>query len=248
MTPCEPINRIRKLFALCLAAASVPYTACAQVDWNGSIGVTSNYVQQGLSQTRGGAALQGGLRLEIDTNWTLGTWVSQVDRNAFVGHTEIDLYAARAWRITPEWVAVVTATHYFYPQDTHYLRYDYDEISAAIGYRSNVFATVSWPPNTSDVTATDVAVEKSALSYEITANQPISRRWSGYYGIGFRDVSELFGESYWYGHAGVMYTARDFSVHLTYALADHTARRTFGEERAADTLMGAVIWRFGQSN
>jgi uncharacterized protein (TIGR02001 family) len=218
----------------------------ADVRWTGSLAVTSDYVQQGLSQTKGEPALQGGLRAQLDDRWSVGAWASTIDRYEVAGAgTEIDLYAARIWKISPDWLAAVTATHYFYPEDKLSVRYDYDELSASLGYRSTVFATVAWSPNYADASYRGIADDRSTLSYELSANQPIVGGWSGNAGVGYRDLSELFDASYWYGHAGLMLSARRFTVHLTYTYDDSTARHLFGYERAANTLSGTLIWRFG---
>lgn len=223
--------------------------AHADIKWNGSLALTSDYIQQGLSQTRGEPALQGGLRAQIDDRWTVGAWASAIDRYAGPGaSTEIDLYAARAWRLSPEWIAAVSATHYFYPNDVSDVRYDYDEVSASLGYRSTVFATVAWSPNYGDASYRGYADDRSALSYEVSANQPIFGGWSGNVGVGYRDLSELFDEQYWYGHAGLMHAADRWTVHLTYTYVDSTARELFGHKRAAITWLGTVIWRFGKLN
>jgi uncharacterized protein (TIGR02001 family) len=209
--------------------------------------LTSDYVQQGLSQTRGEPALQGGLRAQLDEHWTVGTWASAIDRYAGPGaNLEIDLYAARAWRLTPDWVGTVTATHYFYPKDSRYVRYDYDEVAASIGYRSTVFGTVAWSPDYVEKSHYGVASDKSALSYELSANQPLLGGWSGNMGVGYRDLGDLFDEAYWYGHAGLMYSAQRLAVHLTYTYVDETARHLFGHERAAIAWSGTLIWRFGR--
>jgi uncharacterized protein (TIGR02001 family) len=221
-------------------------TAHAEVKWHGSLALTSDYVQQGLSQTRGEPALQGGLRAELDEAWSVGAWASAIDRYAGPGaNLEIDVYAARAWRLTRDWVATTTATHYFYPNDVPQVRYDYDEIAASLGYRSAVFATLAWSPNYVDRTYRGVANDRSALSYELSANQPLTGRWSGNVGIGYRDLSDLFDEEYWYGHAGLMYSAQRLAVHLTYTYVDQSARHLFGHERAAIAWSGTLIWRFG---
>jgi uncharacterized protein (TIGR02001 family) len=221
-------------------------TAHAEVTWNGSLALTSDYVQQGLSQTRGGPAIQGGLRAQLDEKWAVGTWASTIDRYAGPGaKAEIDVYATRAWRLTPEWVGTLTATHYFYPNDARFARYDYDEVAASIGYRSTLFATVAWSPNYSEKSYWSVASERSAISYELSANQPLLGGWSGNVGVGYRDLSELFDEEYWYGHAGLMYSAQRLAVHLTYTYVDETARQLFGHERAAIAWSGTLIWRFG---
>lgn len=216
------------------------------ITWNGSLAVTSDYVQQGLSQTRGQPAIQGGLRVQLDSHWTVGAWASEIDRYYGPGaRTEIDVYAARAFRITPDWIASLTATHYFYPNDSGYVRYDYDEVTASIGYRSAVFATVAWSPNYAEASYRGVATDRTAVSYELSTQQPIVGGWSGNVGVGYRDLSELFDQQYWYGHAGLMHSANRFTVHLTYTYVDRTARQLFGHERAALAWSGTVIWRFG---
>ena len=75
--------------------------------------------------------------------------------------------------------------------------------------------------------------------------QPLVRGWSWTAGVGHRDMSAFFGRSYWYGHAGLSYAAGAMSLHLTYTQTDHTARAYFGDERASDVLVGAVIWKIG---
>ena len=221
----------------------------ADVKWSGSLALTSDYVQQGLSQTRGEPALQGGLRAQIDDKWTVGAWASSIDR--YYGPSakaEIDVYAARAWKISPEWVASLMATHYFYPNDGFRIRYDYDELAASLGYRSSLFATVAWSPNYAEFSYYGVADDRSALSYELSASQPILGGWSANVGVGLRDLSELYDERYWYGHAGLMLAAKRLTVHLTYTYVDRTARELFGHERATNTWFGTLIWRFGNLN
>lgn len=234
-------------FILCISSVLGPLdAACADVNWNGSLALTSDYVQQGLSQTRGEPALQGGLRAQLDEKWTVGAWASSIDRYDGPGAgMEIDIYAARAWKISPAWIASLTATHYFYPDDAPYVSYDYDEVAASFGYRSTLFATVAWSPNYDDATYRGFAGDRSALSYELGAHQPIRGGWSGSVGMGYRDLSELFDERYWYGHAGLMLAAQRLTVHLTYTYVDRAARHLFGHARAANTWSGTLIWRFG---
>lgn len=236
------------LFVLCIPGTLGMFgTACAEVRWNGSLALTSDYIQQGLSQTQGTAALQGGLNAQVDDRWSLGAWASNVDRyESSSANLEIDLYAARAWKISPEWIASLTATHYFYPDDAPAVRYDYDELTASLGYRSTLFATVAWSPNYADASYRGVAEDRSSVAYELSANRSLRGSWSGNAGVGYRDLSELFDEQYWYGHVGLMLAARRLTLHLTYTYVEPTARRLFGHERASNTWSGTLIWRFGQ--
>lgn len=241
--------RTGTLCAFCFASFAIVADARAELDWSGSLALTSDYLQQGLSQTRGEPALQGGVRAALDERWTVGAWASSIDRYAGSDDTiEIDLYAARAWRITPEWIASLTATHYFYPGDTRYVSYDYNELTASLGYRSMLFATVAWAPDYTDFSYRGLAADRSALSYELSASQPILRGWSGNLGVGYRDLGDLFDECYWYGHAGLTLTAKHFTLHLTYTYVDAAARQLFGHERADIAWSGTIIWRFGASD
>lgn len=235
---------------VCIAVVLMGCSAAhAQVSWHGSLGVTSDYVRTGLSLTRGASAIQGGLRADFDGQWSLGVWGSQIDPNRGPGATyEIDAYLAHGWRLTPDWIATATATHYFFPNDTPVLRYDYDELALAVIYRSQLVASVIWSPNTSGGTRAKLVEHKDTWAYELTFNQPIVGAWSGNAGVGRRDLSALFGESYWYAHAGISYALANMSLHLTYACTDGTAERLFGTELAANTLIGAVIWKFGSGD
>lgn len=220
--------------------------ATARIEWDGSLGVTSDYVQMGLSQTHGEPALQGGLRAQVSEGWSIGAWGSQFARNeASDGAFEIDVFAARVWQWSEDWVATLAATHYFYLNDTPYLDYDYDEIAFTVGYRSVVFATVAWSPDVSEFSGDRLAVKRRAVSYEMAVRQPLIGSWSFDAGAGYRDLTDLFDESYWYGHVGLSYALGQASLHLTYTLADHTAQRLFGVDRANNTWLGAAIWRFG---
>ncbi len=111
----------------------------------------------------------------------------------------------------------MTATHYFYPNDwsSRELRLRRSR-RRRVGYRSAVFATVAWSPNYGDASYEGVAEDRTALSYELSANQPILAGWSGNVGVGYRDLTDLFDEHYWYGHAGLMHSSDRLTIHLTY--------------------------------
>lgn len=73
-----------------LAAAVLAGPASAQV--SGNVGVVSNYLFRGVTQTDDGAAVQGGFDFEHESGFYTGTWLSNVD---FGGKedVEVDLYA-----------------------------------------------------------------------------------------------------------------------------------------------------------
>ena len=88
------MNKLNKILptAAVLASASLT-TAFAQEEESfpidGNIGVTSNYLFRGVTQTGDGAAVQGGLDYGHESGLYVGTWTSNVN---FAGGTELDVY------------------------------------------------------------------------------------------------------------------------------------------------------------
>lgn len=91
---------MRKSFQATLLGSSV---ACAAVlggpaqalDLSGNVGVTSNYIWRGKTQTDDQAAVQGGVDLGTDVGLYVGTWVSNVDFGGDKGY-EMDWYGGFA--------------------------------------------------------------------------------------------------------------------------------------------------------
>lgn len=66
-------------------------TNFARAEVTANVGVVSNYMYRGLSETDGGAAVQGGLDFESASGFYAGTWISNVDFGDGTSY-EMDLY------------------------------------------------------------------------------------------------------------------------------------------------------------
>lgn len=82
--------------SLLVAPALLSY-GLAQAELSANVGVTTNYVFRGLTQTDDGPAIQGGLDYNLDLNQNVGlyagVWGSNVEDNAGNDGFEYDLYA-----------------------------------------------------------------------------------------------------------------------------------------------------------
>ncbi len=152
-------------FGLALAAG---FSAPAQAQATLTLGVVSDYVSRGISQTNEGGALQGGVELGLPAGAYFGVWASTVDFGDGTD-TEVDLSAG--WR--PEWMGLTLdlgaiAYRYMGAPDTANLSYYELKLAAA---KSLGFATIGgavfWSPNYSG-TGSD-----EATYYEINANVPL---------------------------------------------------------------------------
>ena len=119
------------------AAEESPHSLSANV------GMTSNYVFRGISQTGGDAALQGGFDYTHSSGLYLGTWGSNVgwleDYQGYTkGNVEIDVYGGYRSEIGQTGLAYdLGAIQYIYPGDrpTGVTKADTTELYASLGWK-----------------------------------------------------------------------------------------------------------------
>lgn len=122
--------------ALVVAAEESPHTLSANV------GMTSNYVFRGISQTGGDAAIQGGLDYSHSSGFYLGTWGSNVgwieDYQGYAsGNVEIDVYGGFRGGIgKTDLTYDLGAIQYLYPgKKAGAVDADTTELYAALGWK-----------------------------------------------------------------------------------------------------------------
>jgi uncharacterized protein (TIGR02001 family) len=189
--------------------------------------------------------VQGELHARSGLGWSAGVRASSIKRSSG-GETqaEIDLQVAYAQSLAPQWNLLLSANHYFYPDDQGTRAFEYDEVVASLTYQNWLTATATWSPNTPRVENTLSVRNQTARSYELTALQPLSSSWSMFAGAGHYDLSELFGTGYWYWNAGFTYCLGNLQMDLSYIDTDHTARRLFAREAGKHRWIAALSWRF----
>lgn len=241
-------DRIPSVVGAGVCCALLASPAQAEDAWGGSLALTSDYRIRGISQTRGKPAAQGGLHARWGERWFAGVWASTIDRNRGPSATsEIDAYLGMAFQLAPDWDAKLSFTHYWYPNDPARTRYDYDEISASIAYRAQLVATVSWSPNTAYFGYNDyrwAAQRAPSASYELTAAQPINASLSLIGGVGYNDLTRLFGRGYWYWNAGVSYALGPVRLDVTRIDSDAAAETLFGSTLTDAGWSAAISWQF----
>jgi uncharacterized protein (TIGR02001 family) len=227
-----------------LSLACAADCRAADSGWAGSLVATSDYVFRGISQTSGGAALQGDLHYRWTAGAFAGVWASSIDLPVpGVGHTEINLYAGWAWAPTPDWSTRLSYVRYLYPDASQDVHYDYGELSGTVGFRDRVFATVSWSPDRARP-AYYTGGRGRAWSYELALRQPLWRWFGAAAGVGHYDLSDVYGVNYWAWNATLTATAGRFEVDLARFGSDDTARDFFGRESAGGRWALTGIWRF----
>ncbi len=102
--------------AVVAAALTAPIAARADDPHSvsGNIGVVSNYIWRGVTQTDNGAAVQGGLDYAHSSGFYAGTWASNIDWGDG-GAYELDLYTGFGGSVNDDFSWDVNAIYYAYP-------------------------------------------------------------------------------------------------------------------------------------
>lgn len=235
-------------FAIPMAMASTAEAQDRPYSLTANVGVHSQYVYRGLSQTNEDPAIQGGADYAHSSGFYAGTWLSNVswfsDTNAGTSNSlEMDLYTG--FRKT--WDNGLAA-------DVGYLRYQYpgsypslpagtvephtDEVYAALGWK---WATLKYSYAFSDLFGVEDSEGSDYL--DLTVTVPLNDRFSviahaAHQGFtGASTAAQLAGTT-----NDALYTYDDYRATLSYAFAQGwSALLTYTNTNAQDqgyTVLG----------
>jgi uncharacterized protein (TIGR02001 family) len=209
--------------------------------WSASIGVSTDYVYRGATQSDNGPAVQAGVAAHAN-GWSAGAWASTVDvnRDGRSGY-ELDLNAMHAWSLHPDWIATVGVTRYEYLNDGP-VDYDHDELSVSLAFQQRVTATIAWSPNTTRYF--HGPVRGQATAYEVTFQQPLGERWSIFAGAGRYDLRDLVGYAYDYWSAGLTFTWASIQIDAAHINSNEPAPSFSEYEPRRSLWTGALSVRF----
>ena len=186
--------KMKKIIMLC-GAALLGVSSLAQAEFTANIGVTSNYLWRGVTQTSDGAAISGGVDWAHESGAYAGTWVSNIDWGIGNG-AEVDFYGGFANELG-DFGYDVGMIYYYYP-DSDYSGSDFSEIffngswkwlEAGLAYTMWGDADSGAPWSSGD------------MYYHLGASFDVAESWSvgvtgGYYDF---DTSRAYGDMD-YGH------------------------------------------------
>ena len=128
-----------------LALSALLVGGASAGELSGDVGVVSDYVFRGVSQTDEDLAVQAGLTYSLESGFYVGTWASQVD---FGSETdlEVDFFAGYGFNLSDSVAADVQVLRYVYP-DEGGLNYNEllfsltfaEKLTTTIGYTNDVY-------------------------------------------------------------------------------------------------------------
>jgi uncharacterized protein (TIGR02001 family) len=211
----------------------------------GLIGVTSDYVLRGVSQSDGDPVVQGEVHLGFARGWSTGLWASQV--RLLPGHTtaEIDLYLQWHATLSDSFDMSATATHYSYPGDPRPISYAYDELGLSLSWRDQLSIAVSWSPQLNLYSYTDgLASDHGVLDYEASVHRSLRPHLDLSAGLGYYDPPGLEYAAYGYGNAALAWHYGHWRADLAWVWAQNGDHRQYTTGPAGGPLAASLAWSF----
>jgi uncharacterized protein (TIGR02001 family) len=117
------LTSIRSLLAATILAgtalAATPAFAQAEpisgIMVSGNVAVVSDYRFRGVSLSEGDPAIQGGIDIEHDSGFYVGTWGSSIAGGGPYGELELDVYGGWSGDVTPGVTLDIGLLYYLYP-------------------------------------------------------------------------------------------------------------------------------------
>ena len=156
-----------------LSILAVLHSAAMHAEISANIGLTSNYLSLGVSQTNNQPAVSGGVDYAHDSGLYVGTWISTVDFDDASGsQIEWDIYAGYSAEVG-DFGYDLGAAYYAYPKaQAGFDELDFSELYANLSYR---FITVGAYYT---VDKEDRSADKNDLYLYVSAGVDLSDGWS----------------------------------------------------------------------
>jgi uncharacterized protein (TIGR02001 family) len=233
---------------LCLAACvlPMPVALAAAPQWGGNVTASSDNLLRGVSRSSNDPALSAQVEVQESSGWLASLWAS-TSRVRAIDSTSVELAGTLGYArpLNADWTLVGSFSHYESPWGYRAGFYRYDEFTADLHFRESLLLSVSFSPDVSRYSSTFGPVwHRNAWAYEATWQhelRPHLRTWAG---LGYYDLSDLFGDGYWYGSLGLGWRQGHWQLDASYVVPDHYARRVSYPGSAGRRLLGALSYSF----
>ncbi|MDE2219600.1 MAG: TorF family putative porin [Gammaproteobacteria bacterium] len=225
---------------LALGAGTAAHAAAG-----GSLGVTSDYVLRGVSQSGGEPVLQADLHWSFPAGWSSGLWGSQLRRRPGAARGELGGYLQWQGTLSRDFDASAAYTHYVYRDDPRPVSYDYDEFAVSVAWRDQLSLAIAWTPRLNLYSATDgLASNRPVYTFEGSWHRTLRPRLELGVGLGFYDPQGVDYASYAYGNASLGWHHGHWQASLNAIWVQDAMHRQYSQGPAGGPLTATLAWSF----
>ncbi len=220
--------------------------ACAaSLDFDGSLGLTTDYVYRGVSQTRNEAVAQLDVHLQVGEHWVTGAWASPIEPRQGERATELDLYTHWQQYLGGGISGSIGVTYYRFINDPRNTEYNYLEWSGELNWRERLMLSVAWSQeNVLRLQGIGAFPGTETLNIELTARQPLPQELSFQIGAGYFTGVDLPDSDYVYGSSSLTRSVGPVQATLSYHWVQDDIQRRYIPGLAANPWALTVIWTF----
>jgi uncharacterized protein (TIGR02001 family) len=230
--------------AACLLFAPVAATAGPKLQ--ASVMLASDNLLRGVSRSDSEPAVSAQVQLQSAAGWFGSLWASS-SRVGPDASATVDLAATLgyAFPLNADWAMRASYSHYESPWQPYGDFYRYDELTLDARLRETLLLSVSYSPNTSRYASDYGAVRnRRALAAEATYQLALRPGLLGFAGAGYYDLSDLFGEGYWYGSVGLNWSWQRWQLGASWVFTDEAATRLSYVGDAGNRALFSVSYVF----
>ena len=229
---------------LCVLVALPAAAATPQV--GGTITACSNYLLRGTSRNYNDPALSTEIHAAFSQGLFASLWASSTRLRAVESTTaEMAATLGYAGRISEGWAWAASLTHYETPFSHSDFKYRYNELTLDLSWRERLLLSANWSPDTSRYApAYGYARKRAAMAVEALYQQALPRALRAYAGVGYHDLSDLFGSGYWYGSAGFGWSWHRWQLDAAWVVPEGAAKRLSYPGAARQRAVGNLSFNF----
>jgi len=203
------------------AVEAKPFTA--------NVGIASDYIFRGISQSQHKPAIQGGFDYAHESGLYVGTWASNVNwvsatNNKLDNSLEWDIYGGFKGAFADDFSYDLGVLEYYYPGAVNagYANVNSTEVYASIGWK---FITLKYNYTVSShlfgwTNATNTLNTRGSGYIDLSANYDLGDGWGVVGHVGHQDIKHLGSASYTDWKAGVTKDVGFGVIGLTYTGTD----------------------------
>ncbi len=213
-------------------------------EFSAAVSASSDYVEHGLSRSRGDAVVRVHGAWALPRGITVGAAAGTLDLNPGRGPAhELGFYLGKQWALSDDWSLRLETARYEFGPNARRGSYDYSELTTVVSYRRWLSASIGYSPDYSLFSRRGGASERSAINYAVTMRYPLKHGITLLTGAGHYDLTDLFGTGFWYWNAGAQLDLRKASFALSFIDTDRTAVGLFGSQTAGQRVSASIAVR-----
>ena len=189
-------------------------------DLSGTVGIASDYVWRGTTQTQGDPAVQAGFKLAGPGGLYASAWGSNVEF-APETHASSEFDLALGWNgnLSADWSLDAYVLHYRYPSTT--TRLNWTELNGSLTYKGKYWLAAGY---SNDVMASNASGAYTQLGARFPLNDALRIEAA----VGHYRLDRAYGDSYTHAQLGATWAfMAPFELRLTAHDTDGAAERLF---------------------